>query len=80
MSAGRLGEQPVRSVLSGRVSEVARALGVTPAVLHSNLVGKSAPRADVAIGVADLLGVPIEVCWTPAAIAADYSGPRRPSR
>lgn len=67
---------------AGRIVRTARLLGevlgreVKAGTLQAWLDGRNLPPAEVKIGLAQLLGVEIERCWTPEVLAATYVGPR----
>lgn len=73
-SAGKYGRVPGAS---GRIAATARDLGVNPSTLAGWLLGRNTPPAEIKIRLADLLGLPIEKCWTRACLEAVYVGPRR---
>lgn len=61
--------------LAARLSELV-GWEVRPRTLRAWLDGYAIPPAEVKLGVAQVLGVPVEKCWTPEVLAATYSGPR----
>ena len=49
---------------------------VKPQTLRAWIDGYNMPPAEIKLGLAEILGVEPEDCWTPAVLAATYAGPR----
>lgn len=89
--SGRYGLQPALALINtssrykllgvpgstGRIAEAARLLGVEAGTLRAWLTGSNVAPAEYKLRLAEeVLGVPIERCWTAEYLATVYVGPR----
>jgi DNA-binding XRE family transcriptional regulator len=70
------GSFPVHPGRAGRIREMARIIGVTDHALSNYTHGRRNAPWSAKQAVADVLGLPIEACWTAEYLAAPYRGMR----
>lgn len=79
--AGTRGPQPAKQLLRDKrinVTTAARTMDVHYGHLQSVLAGAAAPSPQLRERLPELLGVPLEECFTPELLAKTWTGPRDP--
>ena len=82
INPGRLHSGPWKPGRAGRIVKTAAALSeklgrrIPPSTLTAWLNGRSVAPYEVKIAVAEILGVPIESCWTDEYLMAQFAGGR----